>query len=77
MNLNPITQLKLFAIFLLKSTIILAACIFSIYGCSEASAKKTFTIAYAPNESTEQSTDARNGLAKDLGMALGMEVKEI
>ena len=40
-------------------------------------AKKTFTIAYAPNESTEQSTDARNGLAADLGAELGMEVKEI
>ena len=39
--------------------------------------KKTLTIAYAPNESTEQSVDARNGLAKDLGEALGMEVKEI
>lgn len=39
--------------------------------------KTTFTIAYAPNESTEQSSDARNGLAADLGAALGMEVKEI
>lgn len=39
--------------------------------------KETFTIAYAPNESTEQSADARNGLASDLGEALGMEVKEI
>ena len=39
--------------------------------------KKTFTNAYAPNESTEQSADARNGLAKDLGEALGMEVEEI
>lgn len=39
--------------------------------------KKTLTIAYAPNESTEQSVDARNGLAKDLGEALGVEVKEI
>lgn len=36
-----------------------------------------FTIAYAPNESTEQSTDARNGLAKDLGEALGCKVEEI
>ena len=26
-----------------------------------------FTIAYAPNESTTESADARNGLAKDLG----------
>lgn len=36
-----------------------------------------FTIAYAPNESTDQSTDARNGLAKDLEEALGCEVEEI
>lgn len=45
---------------------------------NDASAEKTtFTIAYAPNESTEQSSDARNGLAADLGEALGMEVEEI
>lgn len=36
-----------------------------------------FTIAYAPNESTEQSANARNGLAKDLGAELGCEVEEI
>ena len=36
-----------------------------------------FTIAYAPNESTEQSTDARNGLAEELSAALGCEVEEI
>lgn len=42
-----------------------------------AAGKTTFTIAYAPNESTEQSSDARNGLAADLGEALGMEVEEI
>lgn len=36
-----------------------------------------FTIAYAPNESTDQSTDARNGLAKDLEELLGCEVEEI
>lgn len=46
-------------------------------GEKQAETKKTFTIAYAPNESTEQSTDARSGLAKDLGKELGMEVKEI
>lgn len=49
-------------------------------GCgssSDSKEKKTFTIAYAPNESTEQSTDARSSLAKDLGGVLGMEVKEI
>ena len=36
-----------------------------------------FTIAYAPNESTDQSTDARNGLAEDLKELLGCEVEEI
>ena len=36
-----------------------------------------FTIAYAPNESTDQSTDARNGLAEDLKELLGWEVEEI
>ncbi|MFQ9872937.1 MAG: PhnD/SsuA/transferrin family substrate-binding protein [Oscillospiraceae bacterium] len=47
-------------------------------GCSsQGQEKKTFTIAYAPNESTEQSVDARQGLAKDLQEVLGMEVKEI
>lgn len=36
-----------------------------------------FTIAYAPNESTTESADARNGLANDLGDFLGCEVEEI
>lgn len=36
-----------------------------------------FTIAYAPNESTDQSSDARNGLAKELEEYLGCEVEEI
>lgn len=36
-----------------------------------------FTIAYAPNESTTQSADARNGLAEDLEEFLGCEVEEI
>ena len=40
-------------------------------------AKDTFTIAYAPNESTDQSTDARNGLADDLGKLLDCDVEEI
>lgn len=46
-------------------------------GAGSAAAKKTFTIAYAPNESTEQSADARQGMAKDLSKVLGMDVKEI
>lgn len=58
-------------------TAVLAAGLF-LTGCtSGGEEKKTLTIAYAPNESTEQSVDARNGLAKDLGEALGVEVKEI
>ena len=36
-----------------------------------------FTIAYAPNESTTESADARNGLAEDLSEFLGCEVEEI
>lgn len=37
---------------------------------------KKFTIAYLPNESTEQNADARNGMAKDLSKAIGMDVVE-
>lgn len=44
-------------------------------GCNNS--EKTFTIAYAPNESTENGDDARNGLAKDLSAVLGMKVQEI
>lgn len=36
-----------------------------------------FTIAYAPNESTAESADARSGLAADLSKALGCKVEEI
>lgn len=36
-----------------------------------------FTIAYAPNESTAESADARKGLSKDLSAALGCDVEEI
>lgn len=46
-------------------------------GNSQKTEKKTFTIAYAPNESTTDSTDARSTLAKDLGKVINMEVKEI
>ena len=46
-------------------------------GNSQQVEKKTFTIAYAPNESTTDSTDARSTLAKDLGKVINMEVKEI
>lgn len=47
-----------------------------VTGCST-EAQEVFTIAYAPNESTDQSTDARNGLAKDLSEILGCKVEEI
>ena len=46
-------------------------------GNGQEAGKKTFTIAYAPNESTTDSTDARSTLAKDLGKVINMEVKEI
>ena len=46
-------------------------------GNSQQAEKKTFTIAYAPNESTTDSTDARSTLAKDLGKVINMEVKKI
>ena len=46
-------------------------------GNSQEAEKKTFTIAYAPNESTTDSTDARSTLAKDLGIVINMEVKDI
>lgn len=46
-------------------------------GNSQEAEKKTFTIVYAPNESTTDSTDARSTLAKDLGKVINMEVKEI
>lgn len=46
-------------------------------GNSQEAEKKTFTIAYAPNESTTDSTDARSTLAKDIGKVINMEVKEI
>lgn len=46
-------------------------------GNSQEAEKKTFTIAYAPNESTTDSADARSTLAKDLGKVINMDVKEI
>lgn len=46
-------------------------------GNSQQAEKKTFTIAYAPNESTTDSTDARSTLAKDLSKVINMDVKEI
>lgn len=45
-------------------------------GCAKEE-EKVFTIAYAPNESTTESADARYSLADDLGEALGIKVEEI
>ena len=58
--------------------------LFFATGCDEKEKKvvemipamKQFTIAYLPNESTEQNADARNGMAKDLSAALGIPVVE-
>lgn len=60
-------------------TTMMVASIFTGCGKGETESKTddVFTIAYAPNESTTESADARNGLAKDLGEVLGCEVEEI
>ena len=46
-------------------------------GCGSKEGKEKLVIAYAPNESTEEAADAREGLAADLEAALGVEVEEI
>lgn len=46
-------------------------------GCGAKESKEKIVIAYAPNESTDESADARAGLAADLEAALGVEVEEI
>lgn len=60
-----------------RSLAILLAAGLALTGCSDRDTPRVFTIAYAPNESTEQSVDARNGMAEALSKALGMEVREI
>lgn len=60
---------------ILTIAMILCLCL-GLVGCS-GEKEKVLTIAYAPNESTDQSADARNGLAKDLEEVLGVKVKEI
>lgn len=63
---------------LLKSVLsgmLIGAMALGVSGCSTKSAEK-FTVAYLPNESTEQNADARNGMKEDLSKALGMEVIE-
>ena len=65
-----------------------ALCVSMAAGCANTETETTntssaggadgvFTIAYAPNESTDQSSDARNGLATELSTLLGCEVEEI
>lgn len=44
---------------------------------AKTASKDTFVIAYAPNESTDESADAREGLAKDLEKEFGLKVEEI
>lgn len=46
-------------------------------GCGAKEEKEKLVIAYAPNESTDESADARAGLAADLEAALGIKVEEI
>lgn len=69
-------KIGLFALAGILSVSLLAGC-GSGKNTGSSEKKKTFTIAYAPNESTEQSNDARHGLAKDLGKELNRDVKEI
>ncbi len=59
--------------------VLAAACVAAtlLSGCGAKEEKEKLVIAYAPNESTEESADARAGLAADLEAALGVEVEEI
>mgnify|MGYP000007910396 FL=1 len=64
----------------LSVSLMLVAAAAGFGGCGSSgggSGQQPFTIAYAPNESTEQSADARSALSVDLGKAMGREVKEI
>lgn len=64
---------------LLKTAAVIISVIMTIAltACGTDGKNDTITIAYAPNESTEQSADARNGLAADLKAQLGLDVEEI
>lgn len=62
---------------MIMAAVMAAATMATSLGSVNVWAKDTFTIAYAPNESTDQSTDARNGLADDLGNLLDCDVEEI
>lgn len=61
---------------MLSLMMVMTLSVVTLIGCGDKKEEK-FTIAYAPNESTDQSSDARNGLAKELGEYLGCEVEEI
>lgn len=59
---------------------VIMACVLSagvLAGCGSKEEDKKLVIAYAPNESTDESADAREGLAADLSAELGVEVEEI
>lgn len=68
----------------LTLTALMTASMFAGCGAGENSSEASgpggednvFTIAYAPNESTAESTDARNGLANDLSEALAAKWKK-
>lgn len=68
---------KIIACVLLSAMVAFGSFAAGCGGNSQEAEKKTFTIAYAPNESTTDSTDARSTLAKDLGKVINMDVKEI
>ena len=61
---------------LMTFALVLCMCL-GLTACGSADGKEVLTIAYAPNESTDQSADARHGLASDLEALLGVEVEEI
>ena len=56
---------------------VMVVSLFTGCGSGSQTGKDTVVIAYAPNESTDESADAREGLAKDLEKELGVQVKEI
>ncbi|MGN0856541.1 MAG: phosphate/phosphite/phosphonate ABC transporter substrate-binding protein [Candidatus Spyradenecus sp.] len=60
-----------------RMLLLLLAAVGMLCGCKPEARRQVFTIAYAPNESTEQNLDARKGLAGALSQALGQEVREI
>lgn len=74
MNMKKLIREISVSCLLLAATAAMGGCGGS--GSGEA-VQRPFTIAYAPNESTEQSADARSGMSADLSKVLGRDVKEI